>query len=210
MFESLLNYFQGSPLSLWGPFFILLLCGLGVPVPEDVVLITAGMLGEIDGRSWMRVSALMYAGVLAGDGMIFLAGKKFGTRLLGTAWFLRIFPVGKQARVDEFFERYGAMGLFIGRFLPGLRAPIFFSAGSLKVSFLKFLLLDGLAALVSVPFFVWLGHWLWLRFEDDFEQLKHALARTHSYSLWFTLSLAALLIVALWLWARRVKRRGTS
>ena len=50
MFETLLNFFQNSPLSLWGPFIVLLLCGLGLPIPEDIVLVTAGVLGQIDGR----------------------------------------------------------------------------------------------------------------------------------------------------------------
>lgn len=208
MFETLLDYFQGTPLSLWGPFIVLLLCGIGIPIPEDVVLITAGMLGEIDGRSWIQVSLLMYVGVVGGDSMIFFAGRHFGGRLLTTAWFQRIFPAAKHAKVEGLFARYGAMGLFVGRFLPGLRAPIFFSAGSMKVSYLKFLCLDGFAALVSVPLFVWLGHWLWLKFEDDFDELKRALLRTHSYSLWITLLIAAVLILGFWLWSRR-KRQTT-
>ena len=44
MLETLLKYFEGSPLSLWGPFFLLLLCGLGLPIPEDIVLLAAGAL----------------------------------------------------------------------------------------------------------------------------------------------------------------------
>ena len=92
MLEHLLEYFQGTQLSLWGPFILLLLCGLGLPMPEDIVLIAAGMLGVIDGHSWIKISAFMYAGVLLGDTMIFFAGQRYGTRLLGTAWFQRIFP----------------------------------------------------------------------------------------------------------------------
>jgi membrane protein DedA with SNARE-associated domain len=73
MLEHLLEYFQGTPLSLWGPFILLLLCGLGLPMPEDFVLIAAGMLGVIDGHSWIKISVFMYAGVLLGDSMIFFA-----------------------------------------------------------------------------------------------------------------------------------------
>lgn len=203
MFEQLLDYFQGTPLSLWGPFILLLLCGFGLPMPEDIVLITAGMLGVIDAHSWIKVSAFMYAGVLAGDTMIFFSGQRYGTRLLGMAWFQRIFPPAKQARVEQLFAKHGTTGLFIGRFLPGLRAPIFFSAGSLKVSLVKFLLLDGVAALVSVPVFVWLGRWLWLRFSDDFVQLERALKRTHTFTLWGTIAVVLLLALAVWLWRRR-------
>ena len=67
MFETLLDAFQGSPLALWGPLVLLLLCGLGLPVPEDIVLIAAGALGEMEGRSWLQVSVVMYLGVIGGD-----------------------------------------------------------------------------------------------------------------------------------------------
>ena len=154
MFEALLDYFQASPLSLWGPFIALLLCGVGLPVPEDLVLVTAGVLGSMDGRHWTVVSVCMYAGVVGGDSLIFFAGRRYGRRFLAWAWFQRIFPPAKHAKVEGLFERHGTTGLFIGRFLPGLRAPLFFTAGLMKVPYVKFLCMDGLAALLSVPVFV--------------------------------------------------------
>lgn len=208
MIETLLEHFQGSPLSLWGPFLILLLCGLGVPVPEDIVLIAAGVLGQVDGRSWLYVSCFMYAGVLMGDSMIFFAGRFFGSRLLALAWVRRLFSQEKQAKVEEFFARHGSAGLFIGRFLPGLRAPIFFTAGSMKVAFVKFLFFDGFAALISVPFFVWLGHWLWGRFQDDIEEFNRALARTHSYTLVVTIGIILAVLAAILIWLRRARKRS--
>ena len=205
MLETLLDQFQGTPLSLWGPFAVLLLCGLGLPIPEDIVLIAAGALGVLDERAWIHVSAIMYAGVMGGDSIIFLAGRFFGGRLRAAPWFQRIFPAAKQDKVEVLFERHGSTGMFLGRFLPGLRAPIFFTAGSMKVSYFKFLFFDGFAALISVPFFVWLGHWLWLTFQDDIEQLNRTLDVTHSFSRWIVV-LAALACVGLWFWSRRTKK----
>jgi membrane protein DedA with SNARE-associated domain len=190
MFETLLKTFADSPLSLWGPFLILILCGLGLPIPEDIVLIAAGALAENDGHYWVQTSVIMYAGVMLGDSTIFFAGRYFGVKLRTSRWFQRSFSEKKQAKVEALFERYHSMVLFVGRFLPGLRAPIFFTAGSTRVKYWKFFFFDGLAALISVPFFVWLGHWLWARFSEDLSQLERALARTHSYSL-----LAALVIL---------------
>jgi membrane protein DedA with SNARE-associated domain len=192
-------------LSLWGLFSVLLLCCLGLPVPEDIVLIAAGALGVLDERPWIEVSALMYAGVMGGDSIIFLAGRFFGGRLRAAPWFQRIFPSAKQDKVEVLFERHGSTGMFLGRFLPGLRAPIFFTAGSMKVSYLKFLCFDGFAALISVPVFVWLGHWLWLTFQDDIEQLNRTLDVTHSFSRWIVV-LAALACVGVWFWSRRIKK----
>lgn len=205
MFETLLTTFQDSHLSIWGPFFVLLLCGLGLPIPEDIVLITAGVLGEINGRSWIEISVLMYAGVLGGDTITFLAGRYVGGWVLTSRWFQRIFAPQKQAKVVDFFERYGSMGLFIARFLPGLRAPIFFTAGSMKVSLFKFLFFDGLAALISVPVFVWLGHWLWDKFHDDLEQFHKTLSQSQSYALWTAIGIVILTVIAFLLWRRKRK-----
>ena len=210
MFETLLKYFEGSPLSLWGPFLILILCGLGLPVPEDIVLVAAGALGEIDGRTWMEVSALMYVGVMLGDSTIFFAGRFFGTRLRSSRWFQRYFSVKKQGKVEDLFDRYHSWVLFVGRFLPGLRAPIFFTAGSTRVKFLKFFFFDGLAALVSVPFFVWLGHWLWRRFKDDIAQLDRVLSRTQSYTMLVGLLLGSVLVLIMMIQFRRMRARKDS
>jgi membrane protein DedA with SNARE-associated domain len=207
MFETLLKYFEGSPLSLWGPFFVLLLCGLGLPVPEDIVLVAAGALGEIDGRTWQQVSALMYAGVMLGDSTIFFAGRFFGGRMRAARWFQRYFSEKKQAKVEALFDRYHSWVLFVGRFLPGLRAPIFFTAGSTKVTFWKFFFFDGLAALISVPFFVWLGHSLWAKFKDDIAQLDRALGRTQTYTM---VVAVVLLVVVGWVVVRKIRESRTK
>lgn len=205
MFETLVKFFQDSPFSLWGPFFILILCGLGLPIPEDIVLVAAGALGEIDGRSWIEVSVLMYAGVMAGDSTIFFAGRLLGRRLRSSRWLQRFFPEKKQDKVEALFDKYHSWVLFVGRFLPGLRAPIFFTAGSAKIRFWKFFFFDGLAALVSVPFFVWLGHWLWANFKDDIAELDRTLRRTQSYSLVVTAVIVLAILLFLLVRFRRAR-----
>lgn len=196
MFETILKTFADSPLSMWGPFLILVLCGLGLPIPEDIVLIAAGALAENDGHNWVQTSVIMYAGVMLGDSTIFFAGRYFGAKLRSARWFQRMFSEKKQAKVEALFDRYHSMVLFVGRFLPGLRAPIFFTAGSTRVKYMKFFFFDGLAALISVPFFVWLGHWLWAKFSEDLSQLEDVLARTHSYSVLVALVILLLVVLA--------------
>jgi membrane protein DedA with SNARE-associated domain len=127
--------------------------------------------------------------------------------VLTSRWFQRILSPQKQARVVDFFDRYGSMGLFIGRFLPGLRAPIFFTAGSMKVPFVKLLFFDGLAALISVPVFVWLGHWLWARFQDDLEQFQRTLSRSQGYALWGATAIVVVSMIVFLLWRRKRKAR---
>ena len=207
MFDTILKAFSDSPLSLWGPFLVLILCGLGLPIPEDIVLISAGALAELDGRHWLETSVIMYAGVMLGDSTIFFAGRYFGGKLRTARWFQRSFSEKKQAKVEALFDRYHSWVLFVGRFLPGLRAPIFFTAGSTRVRYWKFFFFDGLAALISVPFFVWLGHWLWAKFSEDLTQLEHALARTHSYAL---IGAAVIFLVVVLIVIRVVRKSRTN
>ena len=205
MLEALLQFLQESPFSLWGPFLLLLLCGVGLPMPEDIVLVVAGMLAQDDGRSWAFTALLMYVGVLAGDSIIFCLGRHWGTRLLAWEHTHHLFPPKKQARVQRLFDRHGSIVLLIARFLPGLRAPIFSTAGAMRVPFVKFVLFDGAAALVSVPVFVWFGHWLWLQFDDDIAKLSAALAQTESYTPWIAAAIVALAVVLYRLRPRRAR-----
>ncbi len=204
MLEPLLLLLQESPLSLWGPFILLLLCGIGLPIPEDIILVVAGMLAQDDGRSWIPTAVLMYFAVLAGDSIIFFLGRRYGSRLLAWQGTHHLFPPPKQARVQRLFDRYGSVVLLIARFLPGLRAPIFSSAGAMNVRYLKFISLDGLAAIVSVPFFVWFGHWLWAKFDDDIQKLNAAMSHSQWYSMWIAV---AVLVVAAMIWRFRPRTR---
>jgi membrane protein DedA with SNARE-associated domain len=130
---------------------ILLLCGFGLPLPEDVVLITGGYLaysGYMDIRIFV-VAAM--AGVLLGDSSMFMIGKKTGSSIFNHRFlskFIKPFHIRKARAV---IEKYHDRIFFIARFLPGFRSAIFFTGGALKTKFMKFFLYDGLAALISVP-----------------------------------------------------------
>ena len=113
MFEIFLGSLEASHFGIWALFIILILCGLGLPVPEDIILISAGMVAAESGQPWVHISVLMWFGVMAGDSLTFLIGRHFGVRLLASKWTLRIFPATKQAKARGMFERYGSMVMFI-------------------------------------------------------------------------------------------------
>jgi membrane protein DedA with SNARE-associated domain len=157
VFEPLIEYFQGSPVELLSLLSVLILCGMGLPIPEDIILLATGMIAQETGRSWILASIVMYAGVLAGDSIAFLIGRRFGIRMLALPWIQRVLSPKKQRRIAALFHQYGSTVFFVARFLPGLRAAIFCTAGAMRARYLHFLFFDGTAALISVPFFVWLG-----------------------------------------------------
>lgn len=202
--EVLLDFIQTSPLAIWGLLGLLLLCGVGLPMPEDVILIIAGILSAEREDSWVLVSALMYVGVIGGDSLIFAVGRHFGSRLLALKWTRRWLSQDKQDRVRRLLDRFGPAAFFVARFMPGLRAPFFCMAGAMRARYSQFLLYDGLAAFLSVPLFVWLGHFLWRQFGNDIEKLSKAMSQTRSYTLLFVIALATAAAIAIWLNRRKV------
>ena len=149
-------------------FTMLLICGFGVPVPEDVTLVTGGVIAGLGYANPHTMFAVGMTGVLVGDGVIFLLGRFYGQRIVRIPWFARVLTEERFAKAQDAFQRYGRWVMFVSRFLPGLRTPMFFSAGTSQcVSLGTWFVMDGFAALISVPIWVYLGYfgaqnWEWM------------------------------------------------
>jgi membrane protein DedA with SNARE-associated domain len=130
---------------------------LGVPLPEDVPLISGGWL-IARGGSLPLMMATGLAGILIGDSIIFRAGSTYGLRLLETRLGKHI-PGERVARTIALFEKHGAKFIIVARFVPGLRAVTYFVAGTTGVPYWKFITYDGIAACVSAPAWIYLGWW---------------------------------------------------
>jgi membrane protein DedA with SNARE-associated domain len=152
-------------------FGILLACGIGLPLPEDIPLIATGYLIWDGTMNWAPAIAVTVIGVLFGDTLLFFLGRKVGKRILRQHKFKSVFPPHRVRRAGAYFRKYGDKLIFFARFVAGLRAVVFFMAGSLKVRYSRFLLLDGLAALISVPAWVVLGYGLGHFFGDSISDI---------------------------------------
>ena len=145
---------MGAYLSLTG---ILLLCGLGLPIPEDVSLIAAGYFAYKGVLHVHTAFVVCFAAVLGGDTLAFVMGRFFGRRMLASPWTRRYFTPRRQRRVRAYFRKFGSKVIFLARFTPGLRFSIFFSAGMLHLRPSVFFIYDTLAAAISVPVLVYLA-----------------------------------------------------
>ncbi len=141
-----------------GLFVVLMLCGLGLPIPEDVALLAGGYMVHRGVTRYPITLAVALLGVVAGDNSLFFVGRRFGT-----GW-VRYFGIGRPGRqvqierIQKFMQRHGHRAIFYARFLAGLRALIYLSAGSFGVRPGVFLVYDVLGALISVPIVVTLGY----------------------------------------------------
>lgn len=139
-------------------FVILIACGFGLPVPEDITLVSGGVISGLGLTNPHIMLAVGLAGVLLGDSTMFLLGRVFGYRIQRIRTFRKILSPRRFSHIQRQFKKYGLGLLFVARFLPGLRSPIFLVAGmSRRISYLTFIAMDGMAALISVPIWVYLG-----------------------------------------------------
>jgi membrane protein DedA with SNARE-associated domain len=158
-----------------GVFMLLLACGLGVPMPEDVILVTGGYVSHLYPQSISLTVLILVSmtGVLIGDTIIFTVGRRFGPRAMTLPLFRNILTRQRLGKMEGYFSSYGNKIIFVSRFMAGIRAPLFMSAGISGVPFRRFILFDGLAALISVPMFILLANY----FGEEIDQLKHMLVR---------------------------------
>jgi len=132
-------------------FFLLLACGFGLPMPEDVILFAAGMMAFYKSADVRIMICTCFFGVLMGDTAVYTIGALFGRRLRKTALVKRVLPPARVRAVRRKLHEHRNKVIFLARFMPGLRTPVFFTSGTLHIPFRVFVFFDGMAALISVP-----------------------------------------------------------
>lgn len=189
---------MASPLAYLAIFIFLILCGLGNPIPEDTVLIAAGYLAYSDVVNIYYILAIGYVGVLAGDILPYFFGRKYGQKIINHPKLVRWIPQKRIEQIRRGFNRWGLWMVFFARFLVGFRFPTFLLSGIMKLPFKKFLLIDALGALLSVPIFVGLGYLL----GTHIDVIRH---NVHKIQSWVTV--VALVLIALFIFWRWLKSR---
>lgn len=109
---------------------------------------------------WWILLPVCILGVVLSDIVLYGIGRWFGDRLLQHRRLARVLPPQRRRQTEENFHRYGVSILVVGRLMPGIRAPLFLTAGSMRLPLARFLLADGLGAVVGNSLFFFLGYWL--------------------------------------------------
>ncbi len=217
MLDSLIDFFTtyGS-IAVFG---VLLLCGFGLPIPEDITLVAGGVISSVactvDGSFLQALNdcndvhimlLISMAGVLIGDSTMFFLGRIYGEKLLKVKFFSNIVTQKRYEWIQEKFAKHGFWLIFAARFMPGLRSPIFVVTGiTRKVSYIKFLLTDGLAAVISVPVWVYLGFW-GERQLSDLNLLDHYVKKGQ-YGIFTVLGIAIFTLVIIWFIKKKINEK---
>jgi membrane protein DedA with SNARE-associated domain len=140
-----------------GIALILILGGVGLPIPEEAPVILAAVLSR-NGRMFAPLALLTcLIGVLVGDFVVYFLGYYHGEKVLSLPVTRRLLTRGREAQIKGYFHRHGFKILVLGRFAVGFRTAAYLTAGILKLPPLKLFLIDLLAASMSTFLMFGLG-----------------------------------------------------
>ncbi len=202
LIDFLLNYYGPVPYALI--FGILLLCGIGLPIPEDVTLITAGLVSYYGLTEIVPTIVVAFLGVLVGDSIIFFLGATYGRKLTSHWIFHKLLPDERLDAVKKKLHQRGNRLIFAARFMPGFRAPMFFSAGTLHLPFRVFLSYDGAAALISVPSVIGLVYY----FGDELDKVIRIIQRIEHGIVFVVVALVLIILGKWYLTHRKLKQNN--
>lgn len=164
-----------------GIALILVLGGLGLPIPEEAPIILAAVLTRNGQMSAIPAFGTCLLGVLLGDFVVYLLGYCYGEKVLRFPLTRRFLTRQREAQIKGYFHRHGFKILVSGRLVPGFRTAAYLTAGILKLPALKLLITDLIAVSMTTSLMFGLG----FLFADQIQRGIHEVQQ------WLMLVLAA-------------------
>ncbi len=146
----------------WWFFLLLILAGLNLPISEDLIVLTGAVIAStIVPQNTYKIFTFIFLGCYVSDVMSYWIGRSLTPWLRSNKYLAKIVDNSRMDRVQQFYSQYGTRTLLVGRFIPfGVRNFLFMSAGMVRMKFVKFILVDGLACLLSNAVWFFLAYFL--------------------------------------------------
>lgn len=146
-------------------FLMMLASGFGFPVPEELYIVSVGILAYMGAHPELfpppesgapvvngyEAALVTFLAVVFADFLVFTLGRVFGRKLIQRPRFKAIFNPEAMARINGWVKKYGISAAFLFRFTPGVRFPAHIALGMLSFPAWQFIVVDAVAALISVP-----------------------------------------------------------
>lgn len=199
--EALIQWLTALPPEtlLWSMALLAVAENIFPPIPADLLIALGAFLAARLGTSPWPAFAAVLAGNVVGAMAVYALGRRFGAD-----WTERRFHLRHKDRADAslsaWYARYGILSLFLGRFIPGVRAIVPPFAGALRVPVL------GTFASILIASGLWYGFLTVIahRAGNNWEELARVIGRLSRTSALVAFGLAAALF--LWWWLRRRRR----
>jgi membrane protein DedA with SNARE-associated domain len=214
--EELLAFLNPDTVEGWvkaGGYFVifglLFACGLGLPLPEDIPLILGGFFAGKGDLNLVIVSIVAWCGIIGGDCVLYSIAKKYGLNITKIPFIGSHVTQERIIKAEHLFEKYGVWIVAIGRLFAGIRGAMVIAAGAIRYNFVKFVIADGLAALVSGGMFIAVGVWAGRKFGN--KKISEIRAMIKPYEHWIILGIIiAVILVIAYIWFRKKRDQSPS
>ena len=171
------------------------------PFPSDAVIAFGSFLADRAHGSPFTVFLLAWLGNIAGAGVTYTLGRRFGAK----AFLRRIERYAgpdAEARIKKLHKKYGFTGLFVSRFLPGVRAIVPPFAGAMRLPAFKVMLSVASASAVWFALITFLA----FRAGDNWDLVQRYLVRSGKVAGGVAIGIVVL-AVGIWLGKRHTRER---
>ncbi len=180
-------------------FVNVLLLQAGLPVPAYPTLIVTGALAATGGASVPALLGTAVAAALIADLGWFLAGRRFGSRVLKTICAVSLSPDSCVRQTESIFARWGAPSLAVAKFVPGFASVATSMAGVVGLSMPRFLFFDAIGATLWSGVAIGLG----FAFSAAINDVLAAFETMGRVGLWLIGAVFLLYLAAKW-WQREL------
>jgi membrane protein DedA with SNARE-associated domain len=195
--ESLLEWI--SRYGYAGLFALLMLGIVGLPIPDETLLVFSGYLisrGRFDPASAFLTA---FSGAVSGISISYVLGRTVGHSLVERyGRYIHLTPE-RVLQVNRWFEKVGDWLLSVGYFIPAVRHFTAVVAGMSGVPFRTFALFAYSGAAFWAGLFLTIGYLVG-------ENWHAAMSIIHRYT-WVSVGIAATLLLAFWILRRSFRER---
>ena len=173
------------------------------PVPADTAVALGAFLARRGEISVVPLAFLCWLSNMGTAAWTYYLARRHGASFFKTGWGRRVMPTAAFTALEEAYAKYGVVGIFLSRFLPGVRATVTPFAGVVGMPARRALVPAALASAIWYAFLAAAGYAL----ADNWDAVK-ALVGSANRGLGIAAAIAAVLF-AVWL-RRRLRSRDAT
>lgn len=170
------------------------------PVPADTAVALGAFLARRGEISVVPLGILCWAANTASAAGMYYFARRHGALFFREGWGRRLMPPAVMTALEEVYAKHGVAGIFLSRFLPGVRAAVTPFAGVVGMPAGRALVPAALASAVWYAFLAAAGYAL----AENWTAVK-ALVGSANRALGI-LAAVATVAFAFWLWRRLTAR----
>jgi membrane protein DedA with SNARE-associated domain/uncharacterized tellurite resistance protein B-like protein len=172
------------------------------PVPSDAAVALGAFLSNRGLTQPLGVFLVTWVANLAGAAAVYLVARRYGRRLFATGVGRRLLAPRSLAIIEREYLRFGVIGIFVSRFLPGIRAVVPPFAGLVNLTPMKTLAPIGLASALWYGGITAVGSLI----GSEWDRINHLISSVNRTLGVLTAAVALAALIGYWL-ARRRRRR---